>query len=197
MTALLFYAGLFALLTLEEAGVFLLPGDISLVAAGINSAQGGSVLVISWLCASAGMILGASILFHAVGVSETLERAIPTRVVNLVTRHHVWGIFFARLVPGLRNATVFAASGSNLPYRTFLWGLIPAAFIWSGALLLAGFFGGNAVLALFGHLHHSKTLKIVSLSLLFLVALGIFIRLRRDGQTEKRAKQVKAAPTET
>jgi membrane protein DedA with SNARE-associated domain len=197
MTALLFYAGLFALLTLEEAGVFLLPGDISLVAAGINSAQGGSVLVISWVCASTGMILGASILFHAVGVSETLERAIPTRVVNLVTRHHVWGIFFARLIPGLRNATVFAASGSNLPYRTFLWGLVPAAFIWSGALLLAGFFGGNAVLALFGDLHHSKTLKIVSLSLLFLVALGIFIRLRREGQTEKRAKRVKAAPTET
>lgn len=196
MTALLFYAGLFALLTLEEAGVFLLPGDISLVAAGINAAQGGSVIVISWLCASAGMVLGASILFRAVGMSEKLERAMPDRVVNLVNRHHVWGVFFARLLPGLRNATVFAASGSKLPYPTFLWGLVPAAFIWSGALLLAGYFGGSAMLAAFGQLHHSRILKIASLSLLFLVALGLLIRLRREGTSEKNAKVARPAQTE-
>jgi membrane-associated protein len=193
MTALFFYAGLFALLTLEEAGVFLLPGDISLVAAGMQAAQGGSVLVISWLCASAGMVIGSTILFHAVGTSERLERAMPERVVNLVKRHHVWGVFLARLVPGLRNATVFAASASNLPYRVFLWGLVPAALIWSGALLMAGYFGGDAVLSLFGHLHHSRVLKVVSLALLLGVAVALFIRLQREDKPEPTKGRIEAA----
>lgn len=180
MTALLFYAGLLALLTLEEAGVFLLPGDISLVAAGINASQGDSHIALSWLFAGAGMVAGATVLYHAVGASDTLGRALPVRVVQLVHRHHVWGVFLARLIPGLRNATVFAAAGSNLPYRTFLIGLVPAAFLWSGALLLAGFFGGSAVLSLFGVLHHSRTLKVVSIALLLGVAIALFIRLRRE-----------------
>jgi membrane protein DedA with SNARE-associated domain len=196
MAALLFYAGLLALLTLEEAGVFLLPGDISLVAAGINAAQGDSHIVISWICASAGMIAGSTFLYRAVGASDTLGRAIPPRVVNLIHRHHVWGVFFARLVPGLRNATVFAASASDLPFRTFLIGLVPAAFIWSGAVLLAGYFGGNAALSLFGHFHHSKVLQIASLGLLFGIALVLLIRLRRTGADEKKPVQ-KPAPTET
>jgi membrane protein DedA with SNARE-associated domain len=179
MTALLFYAGLFALLGLEEAGVFLLPGDISLVAAGLHAAQGDSHIVISWLCGSTGMIVGSTFLFRAVGLSDTLGRAVPARVVNLVHRHHVWGVFFARLVPGLRNATVFAASASDLPYRTFLIGLVPAAFLWSAFLLAAGYYGGDAALSVFGRFHHSRTLQIISLSLLLGVAIALLIRLRR------------------
>jgi membrane protein DedA with SNARE-associated domain len=189
MTALLFYAGLFALLGLEEAGVFLLPGDISLVAAGLHAAQGDSHIVVSWFCGSLGMILGASFLFRAVGLSETLGRAVPDRVVQLVHRHNVSGVFFARLVPGLRNATVFAASASDLPFRTFLIGLVPAAFLWSGVLLVAGFFGGNAALSLFGRFHHSKVLQIVSLALLLSVALVLLIRLRRIDTTKKSAPE--------
>jgi membrane protein DedA with SNARE-associated domain len=183
MTALLFYAGLFALLGLEEAGVFLLPGDISLVAAGLHAAQGDSHIVISWICGSAGMIAGATFLYRAVGLSETLGRAVPGRVVDLVHRHHVWGVFFARLVPGLRNATVFAASASDLPYRTFLIGLVPAAFLWSGFLLVAGYYGGDAALSLFGRFHHSRVLEIISLALLLGVAIALFIRLRRIDDT--------------
>jgi membrane protein DedA with SNARE-associated domain len=194
MTALLFYAGILALLTLEEAGVFLLPGDISLVAAGLQASQGGSVLVISWVCASTGMVVGSTVLFHAVGTSERLERVMPDRVVNLVKRHHVWGVFLARLVPGLRNATVFAASASNLPYRVFLWGLVPAALIWSGFLLLAGYFGGSAMLSLFGELHHSRVLKIVSIALLLGVAVALFVRLQREGRNETPKGHVEVAP---
>jgi membrane protein DedA with SNARE-associated domain len=199
MAALLFYAGLLALLTLEEAGVFLIPGDISLVAAGINAAQGDSYIFVSWICASVGMIAGSTVLYRAVGASDTLGRAIPDRVVNLIHRHQIWGVFLARLIPGLRNATVFAASASDLPYRTFLIGLVPAAFVWSGAVLVAGYFGGNAALSLFGELHHSKVLKVASLGLLFLVALGLLIRLRRQGRAErlKKRREARAAASKS
>ncbi len=132
MTALLFYVGLGALLTLEEAGVFFLPGDISLVAAGLHGLQGDSVVFISCLVACAGMVLGSTFLFHAVSQSGRFERAMPARVVSLVQRHHVYGVAVARLVPALRNATVFAAAGAKLPQRVFLAGLVPAALDWSG-----------------------------------------------------------------
>lgn len=184
MAALLFYIGLGALLTLEEAGVFFLPGDISLVAAGLHSAQGESIVFISWMAGSVGMILGSSILFHGVSQSDSVGRVVPVRVVALIHRHRVKGVAVARLVPGLRNATVFAAAGARLPYRTFLYGLVPAALVWSGLLLALGWFGGAAMLATFGQLHHSPFLKLLSFALLLGAALYLWIRLRKSDDSE-------------
>ena len=178
MAALLFYVGLGALLTLEEAGVFFLPGDISLVAAGLHSAQGGSIVFISWIAGSAGMIVGSSILFHGVSQSRSVGRVVPVRVVGLIHRHPIKGVAMARLVPGLRNATVFAAAGARLPFRTFLFGLVPAALAWSALLLGLGWFGGAAMLATFGQLHHSPFLKVLSFALLLAAAIYLWVRLR-------------------
>lgn len=178
MAALLFYLGLGALLTLEEAGVFFLPGDISLVAAGLHSAQGGSIVIFSWIAGSAGMIVGSSILFHGVTQSSSVGRVVPVRVVRLIHRHSVKGVAIARLVPGLRNATVFAAAGARLPFRLFLCGLVPAALVWSALLLALGWFGGAAMLATFGQLHHSPFLKILSFGLLLAAAIYLWVRLR-------------------
>lgn len=178
MAPLLFYLGLGALLTLEEAGLFLLPGDISLVAAGIHEAQHPVRLSIAWIVASIGMTLGASVLFHGVGRAQALNRVLPRRAQELIRQHGIWGVAVARLVPGLRNATVFAASSAGMPFRRFLWGLMPAAMVWSGALLLLGWFGGATVLALFGKFHHSHTLKIISFALLLCAIIIVFWRLR-------------------
>lgn len=178
MTILLLYFGLAALLTVEEAGVFLLPGDISLVAAGLHASPNPAILLFSWLAGSAGMILGASALFHGVQRSGSFKRVLPHRVRRLIRRHGVWGVAAARLVPGLRNATVFAAASAHMRYRQFLWGLVPAALVWSGALLLLGWFGGSAMLAAFGVFHHSRVLEIASLSLLFSIVAFIWYRLR-------------------
>jgi membrane protein DedA with SNARE-associated domain len=179
MAALLFYIGLGALLTLEEAGVFFLPGDISLVAAGLHGAQGGSIVFISWIAGSVGMVVGSSILFHGVSQANSVSRVVPVRVVALIHRHQVKGVAIARLVPGLRNATVFAAAGARLPYRTFLLGLVPAALVWSGLLLALGWFGGAAMLATFGQLHHSPFLKLLSFGSLLAVVVYLWIRLKR------------------
>jgi membrane-associated protein len=177
VSGILFFLGLAALLTLEEAGVFLLPGDISLVAAGVYAAQGGPFIAVSWLVASVGMIAGASVLFYGVRRSSHSRRFLPTRIRDLVHRHGVWGVAAARLVPGFRNATVLAAGAAQLPWRTFLSGLVPATFIWSAALLLVGWFGGHAILSLLGAVTGSPALKVLSLSLL--LAAVFFAAVRR------------------
>jgi membrane protein DedA with SNARE-associated domain len=184
MAALLFYVGLGAVLTLEESGVFFLPGDISLVAAGLHSAQGGSIVFISWIAGSVGMVIGSSILFHGVSQADSVSRVVPVRVVALIHRHQIKGVAVARLVPGLRNATVFAAAGARLPYRTFLYGLVPAAIVWSGLLLALGWFGGAAMLATFGQLHHSSFLKLVSFGLLLAAVVYLWVRLRKSDDSE-------------
>lgn len=185
MPLLLFYLGLGLLLTLEEAGLFLLPGDISLVAAGIRASGRLDILIVSWLIASAGMVTGASILFYGVTRSRTFKRIVPQRMRILVRYHGPWGVALARLVPGLRNATVFAAAGSRLSYGPFVAGLVPAALIWSGALLLLGWFGGAAMLLAFGRLHDSMPLKLLSFSLLFAAVSFIAFRLRK-GSLQRR-----------
>ena len=167
---LLFYIGLLLLLTAEEAGVFLLPGDISIVAAGVYASQGGPFIFVSWLVASIGMVAGACIMFFTVRRSHRTTRALPQRVRGMVLRHGSLGVGLARLVPGLRNATVFAAGAASLsPYR-FLAGLVPAAIAWSGFLLVVGWFGGDTILATLGNIEGQQWVRILSVGLVVCAA---------------------------
>lgn len=184
VAALLFYLGLGALLTLEEAGAFFLPGDISLVAAGLHASQGDSIVFASWAIAAVAMTVGASLLYHAVDRYPGSERVMPKRVIGLIHNHGAYGVAVARLVPGLRNATVFAAASAELPFRTFLVGLIPAAILWSGLLLALGWFFGGAALAVLNGLHASWLLRAVSICLLLAAAIFVFVRLRTGRDTE-------------
>ncbi len=174
----LFYLGLAALLTCEEAGVFLLPGDISIVAAGVYAAQGGPFILYSWVLAALGMVAGACILFFSVRRSHRSANALPDRVRGLIQRHGPWGIAFARLVPGLRNATVFAAAAASLSTERFLIGLVPAAVLWSGVLLWIGWFGGAGILEAIGDLNGQPVVRIVSIALVVGAAVFWLIRLR-------------------
>jgi membrane protein DedA with SNARE-associated domain len=177
--AIVFYLGLAALLTLEEAGLFLLPGDISLIGAGVYGAQGGPAILVSWLGAGAAMCTGALVLFTGVRRTSATSRILPARARDLILRHGSRGVLAARLVPGLRNATVFAAAASDLPVPAFLLGLVPAAFLWSGALLLLGYFGGSAILTLAGQVEGSPLLKGISAVFFLSAAAYTLLRLRR------------------
>jgi membrane protein DedA with SNARE-associated domain len=169
VAALLFYLGLGALLTAEEAGVFLLPGDITLIAVGVQSSTNNSwfFAIVAWLVASTAMSAGASALFHGVNQSDKTSKVLPRRVRTLIRRHHVWGVAAARMVPGLRNATVFAAAAAGLRYRTFMIGLVPAAFVWSGILLTVGWYGGDAIISVLGKLEGQPMVKWGSIVLAF------------------------------
>lgn len=187
---LLFYVGLGLLLTAEEAGVFLLPGDISIVAAGVYAAQGGPFILLSWLVAASGMVLGASILFYSVRRHGASSRILPPKLRDRILRHGSWGVGAARLVPGLRNATVFAAAAASLPTQRFLMGLVPAAFLWSGILLAAGFFGGSTILATVGGLEGQPVLRLVSIALIVGAATYWLVRMRTLGSRDSATPKV-------
>jgi membrane protein DedA with SNARE-associated domain len=177
-TPLLFFLGLAALLTAEEAGVFLLPGDITMVAAGVYAAQGGPPIVISWIVASLAMVAGSCILFFTVRRSDATSRALPDRVRELIQRRGALGVGLARLVPGFRNMTVFAAAAASLDADRFLLGLVPAAVVWSGCLLLLGWFGGDGVVSLLGSLDSHPALKLLSIGLVVSAAIFWAVRIR-------------------
>jgi membrane protein DedA with SNARE-associated domain len=179
VTAILFCVGLALILALEEAGLFFLPGDISLVAAGVHSREVAAFwfLPLACLLATCAMSLGATVLFRGVQHSGRLGRVIPERVRIMIQRHGAAGIFGARIFPGLRNATVFAAASSHLPYRTFLIGLVPAAALWSVFLLLLGWAGGPAMLAAFHAISEHPVLKVASFALLGCGLLFVAIRV--------------------
>ena len=171
-----FYLGLAGILTFEEAGVFFLPGDIALIAAGVYASQGGPLIFISWMVASLGMVLGSCVLFFTVRRSATSGRVLPVRVRDLIHRHGPLGVGVARMIPGLRNATVFAAAAANLaPYR-FLFGLIPAAVAWSAILLAVGWFGGDTFLGMYGEVHDKAWIKALSIGLMLCGALFVAYR---------------------
>jgi membrane protein DedA with SNARE-associated domain len=180
VAVLLFYLGLGALLTAEEAGVFFLPGDISLVAAGVQASADGAPLLalVAWIVSSCAMVAGASALFRGVQSSSRSGRVLPARVKDLILRHHVWGVMSARMVPGLRNATVFAAAAAGLGRREFMLGLVPAAFGWSGVLLLLGWFGGDAITAALGRLAGMPIIRWGSLALIAAALLYALYRVR-------------------
>lgn len=168
---LLFYLGLGALLTAEEAGIFLLPGDISLIGAGVYASQGQSYVLVSWAVATAGMIVGSWILFSALRRSTASQRAMPERARSLIQRHGALGVGLARLVPGFRNATIVAAASADLSPRTLLLGLIPAAALWAAILLAVGWFGGNGILALLGRVDAHPAVKFLSIGIV--LAAGV------------------------
>ncbi len=168
---LLFYLGLGALLTAEEAGIFLLPGDISIIAAGVYASQQKSYVLVSWAVATVGMIVGSWVLFSVVRRSPASQRAMPDRVRTLIRRHGAIGVGLARLIPGFRNATVVAVAAASLSPRTFLLGLVPAAALWAAILLAVGWFGGSAILALLGQLDGYPAVKFLSIGIV--LAAGI------------------------
>lgn len=197
MPALLFCIGIAVLLGFEEAGAFFLPGDISLLAAGVRArADLGPVFLMAlWAASTIAMIAGATSLYHTVRISNRFHRVLPRRARTMIQRHGVWGVAVARILPGLRNATVFAAASSKLPYRRFLLGLIPAALAWSGILLLVGWFGGAAMLSAFAGIHHSSALRFISLGLLTAGALFVAWRLLFARKSERRhSRRTKRSP---
>jgi membrane protein DedA with SNARE-associated domain len=172
---LLCYLSLTLILTAEEAGAFVLPGDISLVAAGVVARSVTNPLV-TWVAATSGMVVGATILFALVRRYRHARAIVPTWIGNRMEHHGVFGIAIARLIPGLRNATVVAAAASPLPYHIFLAGLLPATFLWAGLLLGLGYVGGPHLLAVFTTVEHSLPLRLLSLSITILTAALVIVR---------------------
>jgi membrane protein DedA with SNARE-associated domain len=161
------YAGLFAIILVEEAGVPLpVPGDLFIAAMGFLAHSGRAAYAPTALVVTAATVLGATALYlvsrHAgrpllVRVARrfgyTAER--EARLEAMLARRGAAAVVFLRLVPGLRIVMTVVAGTLRLGHATFAIGTLFAGLLWAtiyfwlGYALGAGYerAGGSTALA--------------------------------------------------
>jgi membrane protein DedA with SNARE-associated domain len=137
------YAGLFAVILVEEAGVPLpLPGDLFILAMGVLAWQGGASFVPTAAVVTLATVLGASLLYlvsrHAgrpllvriarrFGYTEARE----ARLEAWLARRGAVAVGVGRLVPGLRIVMTVVAGALRLSPPAFLAGTLVAGLVWA------------------------------------------------------------------
>src|SRR3981081_35913 len=143
-----------ALLFVEEVGIPLpIPGELTLIAAGLLIATGGLdpwlFLPLSIASCFAGSLTGYSwarlggehgVRAAAAGGHQTkrLER-VRARLQKAGPRE----IALSRLVPGLRVYTTLVAGAVGVDRQTFLVGIAPATVLWVIVFLVIGVVAGG------------------------------------------------------
>lgn len=126
----------------EEAGVPLpmAPGDLLLVGAGVLISTGGLDPTVFLPLCFAAALCGAIVGFtwtRAIGARALMalagrlraERHLERAATRLRSTGPV-GILVARLVPGMRINTTLVSGALEVPWRTFLLGLVPSIVAW-------------------------------------------------------------------
>jgi membrane protein DedA with SNARE-associated domain len=137
------YAGLFAVILAEEAGVPLpLPGDLFIAAMGFMAHSRRAAWAPTAAAVTAATVLGASILYlvsrHAgrrlllrvarrFGYTEARE----ARVEAWLARYGAAAVVVGRLIPGLRIVMTVVAGTLRLRRSTFVLGTLVAGLVWS------------------------------------------------------------------
>lgn len=185
-----------ALIFIEELGVpSPIPGDLMMLLAGVEVAQGQQPLWVVLLVMELATIAGACGLFafsRRVGrpfviryghfIHLTPERL--NRVEGTVRRHGAWSVVAGRLIPGLRIITPLAVGVLDEPFLVFLPALALGAFVYILVVTLFGVFVGPAALDTFERI----SLPIAALS--SFAALGVLlviVRKARGALREERA----------
>ncbi len=143
------YLGLFLILFIEEAGVFLpIPGDIFIAAIAALPRSNYLAVVTTVMIAT---LLGSTILFflsRTFGHKLLLKfgkfiRLTPARIKRVEAWFEKYGgttIVIGRLIPGLRIVTPFVAGLFEVNYKTFWAYTAIAAFIWANIYFVVGKF---------------------------------------------------------
>jgi len=159
------YAGLFAVILAEEAGVPLpVPGDLFIAAMGFLAGGAPRAYVATAAVVTAATVLGASILY---AISRHAGRRVLVRIARRFgyteareARLEAWlarrgaaAVVLGRLVPGLRIVMTVVAGILRLRRATFVTGTFFAGLVWAtiyfwiGCALGAGYerLGGRAL----------------------------------------------------
>lgn len=175
-----------SLLFAEEVGVPLpIPGELTLIAAGLLIATGGldPWLFVPLAVASclAGSLVGYSWarLVGEHGLQATAARFHQTKRLNKVTaRLQKAGpreIALSRLIPGLRVYTTLVAGAVLVDRRKFLLGIVPATVLWVMTFLVIGVVAGVPAERLLGRLQG----LVVQGGILIVIGIGSYLGIRR------------------
>jgi membrane protein DedA with SNARE-associated domain len=175
------YVILFFLVALE--------GPLATLAAAVASSSGYLDPKLVFLSASFGN-LSADVLWYSLGYAGRLE---------LLTRYGGWlglkqdlilklkqdihdhvgkFLFVAKLTLGLVVPTLVAAGLAHVPWRRWVGLLFLAEGIWTGSLVLVGYYFGQYVLQL------EKDMKFISIgaTTIMVIVLGVYILRRRSNK---------------
>jgi membrane protein DedA with SNARE-associated domain len=98
------------------------------------------VTVVANVTSAAGMFFVARTLGRSFFESKAGRRVLSRRSLDLLEReyqrHHLWGIFLSRFLPGYRAIVPPFAAIANLPARKALPPVIAATALYYGALVL-------------------------------------------------------------
>ena len=180
-----------ALMLLKEIGVPVpIPGDLLMLAAAAQVAEGRYALPLAFGGLLAAMVVGASVqFFFARGVGRrflyrfgkyiglTQERL--DRAADAVCKGGAVAVALGLSTPGVRIAIVPASGLAELPLATFLTGLIGGSAVFLALHFVIGYIGGPIV----GAVMNALNLPTLALIIAFL-AVGVtgWMLLRRRAQ---------------
>lgn len=159
------YAGLFAVILAEEAGIPLpLPGDLFIAAMGFLAHSHRAAWAPTAAVVTTATVLGASTLYllsrHAgrrlllrvarrFGYTEARE----ARLEAWLSRHGAATVVVGRLIPGLRIVMTVVAGTLRLRHATFVAGTLVAGLVWSTLYFWIGWALGAGYQRLAGEAH--------------------------------------------
>ena len=166
-------------------------GPLATLAAAVASSTGYLDPRLVFLSASCGN-LSADILWYSLGYLgkiELLERygrwfgirqSTILRLKQDIHDHVGKFLFFAKLTLGLVVPTLIAAGLARVAWRRWIWILLLAESIWTGSLVLAGYYYGQYIL----HIENGMKWISIGSTAILLIGLGIYLT-RRHSQEEK------------
>jgi membrane protein DedA with SNARE-associated domain len=142
------YAGLVVLMAVEH--VFPpIPSEVVLPLAGFEVARGNLSFAGALAAATAGSLLGASLLYALArrggrplvlrlrSVLRLTEEDLD-RAERRFERHSAWIVVLGRMVPGIRSAVSVPPGLLRMPFRRYLALTLLGSLIWNAALIVAG-----------------------------------------------------------
>ncbi|HEU0317538.1 MAG TPA: DedA family protein [Solirubrobacteraceae bacterium] len=149
------YPVLFALVMVESMGIPV-PGETSIILAGLAANQGNLSIELVILVAAAAAIVGDNIgfevgrrggrvLLEKPGRFERQRRQMLAVADPFFARHGPKAVFFGRWIAGLRVWAALFAGTSEMRWRTFFVWNAAGGLGWAASVALAAYFGGKAV----------------------------------------------------
>ncbi len=149
------YPVLFGLVMVESMGIPV-PGETSIILAGLAANQGSLSIELVILVAAAAAIIGDNIgfevgrrggrvLLEKPGPFERQRRQMLAVADPFFARHGPKAVFFGRWIAGLRVWAALFAGTSEMRWRTFFIWNAAGGIGWATSVALAAYFGGKAV----------------------------------------------------
>ncbi|TMK41385.1 MAG: DedA family protein [Actinobacteria bacterium] len=177
------YPVLFGIVAVEASGVPV-PGETSLIAAGLLASQGKLEIVAVIALAAAGAIVGDNIgyaigrrggrwLLERPGRLERQRRRVLALGEAMFERHGAKTVFFGRWILGLRVWASWLAGASRMRWPTFLAYNAAGGISWAITVGLLAYLLGHGAEALI------RTAGLVGIGVVVLAAITGYLLIRR------------------